>query len=81
MSIIDPFLYFLSYHTSTWGKSAIAVAGEFELTFTNTDVHKIICIWKTNQDNPHLICKMALKQNVTSYISVSQTLHIFLFLI
>ena len=33
---------------------AIAEKGEFELTFTNTDVHKIICIWKTNQDNPHL---------------------------
>ena len=36
------------------GKSAIAVAGKFELTFRNTDVHKMICIWKTNQDNPHL---------------------------
>ena len=27
------------------------------------------------------ICKLALKQNIISYISVSQTLHIFLFLI
>ena len=36
------------------GKSAIATAGEFELMFTNTEVHKIVRISKTNQDNPNL---------------------------
>ena len=36
------------------GKSAIATAGEFELMFTNTGVHKIVRISKTNQDNPNL---------------------------
>ena len=28
--------------------------GEFELMFTNTEVHKIVRISKTNQDNPNL---------------------------
>ena len=36
------------------GKSAIAAAGDFELMFTNTEVHKIVRISKTNQDNPNL---------------------------
>ena len=36
------------------GKSAIATAVEFELMFTNTEVHKIVRILKTNQDNPNL---------------------------
>ena len=36
------------------GKSAIAAAGEFELMFTNTEVHKIVRISKTDQDNPDL---------------------------
>ena len=39
---------------STYGKSAIAAAGEFELMFTNTEVHKIVRISKTNSDNPNL---------------------------
>ena len=42
---------FLWHHE---GKSAIATAGEFELMFTNTEVHKIVRISKTNQDNPNL---------------------------
>ena len=33
---------------------AIAVASEFELMFTNTEVQKIVRISKTNQDNPNL---------------------------
>ena len=33
-------------------KSSIAVAGEFELMFTNTKVHKIIHILKTKQGHP-----------------------------
>ena len=37
-----------------YGKSAIAVAGEFEHMFTNTEVHKIVHISKTNQDYPNL---------------------------
>ena len=37
-----------------WGKSAIATTGEFQLMFTNTEVHKIVRISKTNQDNPNL---------------------------
>ena len=36
------------------GKSAIVVAGEFELMCTNTEVRKIIRFSKTNQDNPNL---------------------------
>ena len=36
------------------GKSAIAAAGKFELTFTNTEVYKIIRTSKTNQDNLNL---------------------------
>ena len=36
------------------GKSATAAAGEFEFTFTNTEVHKIVRISKTDQDNPNL---------------------------
>ena len=32
----------------------ILYAGEFELMFTNTGVHKIVRISKTNQDNPNL---------------------------
>ena len=31
-----------------------ATAGEFELMFKNTGVHKIVRISKTNQDNPSL---------------------------
>ena len=30
-------------------KSAIAAAGEFELMFTNAEVHKIVRISKTNK--------------------------------
>ena len=40
------------HHVS--GESAIATAGEFELMFTNTGVHKIVRIKKTNQGNPDL---------------------------
>ena len=36
------------------GKSAIAVAGEFELMYANTEIHKIVRVSKTNQDNPNL---------------------------
>ena len=36
------------------GKSETATAGEFELMSTNTEVHKIVRISKTNQDNPNL---------------------------
>ena len=39
---------------TTYGKSATAGAGEFELMFTNTEVHKIVRISKTNQDNSNL---------------------------
>ena len=41
---------------TTYGKSAIAAAGEFELMFTNTEDHmyKIVRILKTNQDNSNL---------------------------
>ena len=31
-----------------------SATGELELMFTNTEVHKIIHISKTNQDNPDL---------------------------
>ena len=33
---------------TTYGKSGTAAAGEFELMFTNTEVHKIVRISKTN---------------------------------
>ena len=36
------------------GKSAVAVAGEFDLMFINTEVHKIVYISKTSQGNPNL---------------------------
>ena len=36
------------------GISATATAGECELIFTNAEVHKIVPISKTNQDNPNL---------------------------
>ena len=36
------------------GKSAIATAGKFGLMFTNTEIHKIVRISKTNQENPNL---------------------------
>ena len=36
------------------GNSAIAAAGESELVFTNTHVHRITRISKTNQDIPNL---------------------------
>ena len=39
---------------TTYGKSAIASAGEFELMFTDTEIHKIVRISKSNQDNPNL---------------------------
>ena len=39
---------------TTYGKSAIAAAGEFESMFTNTEVHKIVRIPKTNQDNRNM---------------------------
>ena len=39
---------------TTYGKSATAETGEFELMFTNTEVDKIVRISKTNQDNPNL---------------------------
>ena len=41
-------------HVVFLGKSAIATTGEFEVMFTNTKVHKVIRISKTNQDNPNL---------------------------
>ena len=34
--------------------SARAAAGEFEVMFTNNEVHKMVRISKTNQDNPNL---------------------------
>ena len=37
-----------------YGKSAIASAGDFELMFTNTEVHNIVRVLKTDQDNPNL---------------------------
>ena len=43
----------LDWYT-TYGKSAIAAAGEFELMFANTEVHKIVRTAKTNQDNLNL---------------------------
>ena len=36
------------------GKFAVAWADEFELMFTNTEVHKIVRISKIDQDNPNL---------------------------
>ena len=37
---------------SSW--TTIAPASELELMLANTGVHKIVCISKTNQDNPNL---------------------------
>ena len=54
MSIIHFRIFSATIHQLEVKSAIIAVAGEFELTFTNTDIHKMICIWKTNQDNPHL---------------------------
>ena len=42
------------YGDQAQGKSAIAEAGEFEPMFTNTEVHKIVRVSKTNKDNPSL---------------------------
>ena len=44
----------LDWYT-TYSKAATATAGEFELMLTNTKVHKIVHISKTNQDNPSLL--------------------------
>ena len=43
--------------------------------FTDTNVNKIICMWKTNQDDP--ICKMSGKQNIISYISENDFINFF----
>ena len=48
--------------------SAIAAAGESELVFTNADVNRFARISKTNRDVR--ICKMYLKQNNISSISL-----------
>ena len=39
---------------TTYGKAAIATTGEFERMLANTEVHKIVRISKTNQDNRNL---------------------------
>ena len=44
----------MNIESSVQGKSAIATVGEFEVLFTNTEVHKIVRISKTNQENPNL---------------------------
>ena len=39
---------------SDLGNSLIAVTGELEVMFTNTEVHKTVRISKAKQDNPNL---------------------------
>ena len=41
-------------NTPQAGKSEIAAAGKFQLMFTNPEVHKVVIISKTNQDDPNL---------------------------
>ena len=60
------------------GKSAIAAADEFELTFTNVEVHNIVRISKTDQDYPNLLNASETKHQLGFYITSTTE---FLFLI
>ena len=67
-SSIKGIKFYWKYMPRLFVKAILVV--ELELMFTNTDVHKIVRISKTNQNNPMQICKMLLKQNIISYFSV-----------
>ena len=63
---------------TTCGKSATAEACEFELMFTNTEVHKIVRISKTNRDNSKLSNAPETKHRHLHFCSANTTDSLFL---